>query len=138
MNSSRLRLKSAQTFVVVSVLVVVGCGAPFHSREVRTGQDTRRLTVGTVQREVRKGMSGAEVLEALGSPNVVSTDESGLEVWVYDRFATDVVSSESVGTLILLSGRSRAASRTQRTLTVIIKFDENKRVRDFAYHSSRF
>jgi len=138
MNSSKLKLSSVRAFVVVLVLVVVGCGAPFHSREVRTGQDARRLTVGTVQREVRKGMSGAEVLEALGSPNIVSTDESGLEVWVYDRFATDVVTSESVGTLILLSGSSGAASRTQRTLTVIIKFDENKRVRDFAYHSSRF
>ncbi len=138
MNGSKLKLSSVRAFVIVLVLVVFGCGAPFHSREVRTGQDARRLTVGTVQREVRKGMSGAEVLEALGSPNVVSSDESGLEVWVYDRFATDVVTSESVGTLILLSGSSGAASRTQRTLTVIIKFDENKRVRDFAYHSSRF
>ncbi len=137
MNSSRFKMSSAQALVVL-FLVVFGCGAPFHAREVRTGQDARRLTVGTVQREVRKGMSGAEVLEALGSPNVVSTDESGLEVWVYDRFATDVVTSESVGTLILLSGGSRAASRTQRTLTVIIKFDGDKRVRDFAYHSSRF
>ncbi len=138
MNGSTLELSWARALVVVLVLVVVGCGAPFHSREVRTGQDEGRITVGTVQREIRKGMSGAEVLEALGSPNVVSTDESGLEVWVYDRFATDVVTSQSVGTLILLSGSSGASSRTQRTLTVIIKFDEHKRVRDFAYHTSRF
>jgi outer membrane protein assembly factor BamE (lipoprotein component of BamABCDE complex) len=138
MNSSKIKLWSARVLVAALAMEVVGCGAPFHSKEVRTGQDADRLTVGTVQREIRKGMSGAEVLEALGSPNVVSTDESGLEVWVYDRFATDVVASESVGTLILLSGSSGAASRTQRTLTVIIKFDENKRVRDFAYHSSRF
>ena len=31
-----------------------------------------------------------------------------------------------------------AQSKTQRTLTVVIKFDEQKKVRDFAYHTSRF
>jgi len=31
-----------------------------------------------------------------------------------------------------------AQSKTQKTLTVIIKYDENKSVRDFAYHSSKF
>ena len=31
-----------------------------------------------------------------------------------------------------------AASTTQKTLTVIIKFDQDKKVRDFAYHASKF
>jgi len=31
-----------------------------------------------------------------------------------------------------------AASTSQRTLTVIIKFDNDKKVRDFAYHTSKF
>lgn len=112
------------------------------------------MTVGTVQREIRKGMSGAEVLETLGSPNVLSTDEAGREVWVYDKFATDVVVSESGwsvlgggvgfgnsavgGGLLGASGSSGAASKSQRTLTIVIKFDEQKKVRDFAYHASRF
>jgi outer membrane protein assembly factor BamE (lipoprotein component of BamABCDE complex) len=92
-----------------------------------------RVTVGTVQREVAKGMPGDQVLEALGSPNIVSTDEHGREVWVYDKFASDVVSSGS--SWFVTAG---ATSRTQRTLTIIIKYDEDKRVRDIAYHSSRF
>ncbi len=99
-------------------------------------------------------MSGGEVIEALGSPNVISTDEKGNEVWVYDKFATDVVASESgwsvLGAVVGagsgaaggagggLSGRSGAQSSSQRTLTVVVKFDEAKRVRDFAYHASRF
>jgi len=130
-----------------------GC-ASHHARNVQSGLDGDRLTLGTIQREVRKGMSGAEVLEALGSPNVVSTDEAGREVWVYDKFATDVVTSESGGKIvgIILSagsgaaggvggefgGHAGATSSSQRTLTVIIKFDDTKKVRDFAYHSSRF
>ena len=41
--------------------------------------------------------------------------------------------------LILGASQSAAAtSKSQRTLTVIVKFDENSKVRDFAYHSSRF
>ena len=36
------------------------------------------------------------------------------------------------------SARSGATSTSQRTLTVVIKFDEDKLVRDFSYHTSRF
>lgn len=130
--------RTALLFILCCTVGAGGCGAPYHARQVRTAEKANRLTVGTVQREIRKGMSGAEVLEVLGSPNVVSTDESGREVWVYDRFATDVATSQSAGTLILFGGGAAASSRTQRTLTIIIKFDDSKKVRDFAYHASRF
>jgi outer membrane protein assembly factor BamE (lipoprotein component of BamABCDE complex) len=113
-----------------------------------------RLTVGTVQKEIRVGMSGAEVAAVLGSPNIVSTDEERREVWIYDKMATDATYSTSSGgiaSLILGGGSSvagaasgsanqsaGASSTSQRTLTVIIKFDNDKKVRDFAYHTSRF
>jgi hypothetical protein len=35
-------------------------------------------------------------------------------------------------------GGSGATSESQRTLTVIVKFDEQKKLTDLAYHSSRF
>lgn len=113
-----------------------------------------RVTVGTVQKEIRIGMSGSEVAEALGSPNIVSTDEERREVWIYDKLATDVAYSNSSGGLSSLlvgigsavggaaAGSARrsagASSTSQRTLTVVIKFDNDKKVRDFAYHTSRF
>ena len=105
--------------------------------------DTRdRVTVGSVQKEIKVGMSSAQVAEVLGSPNIVTTDEERREVWIYDKFSTDVAVSENsgYGTLILLgvSGSSGARSTSQRTLTVIIKFDKDKKVRDFSYRSSRF
>jgi len=100
------------------------------------------MTVGKVQREIRIGMPSAQVIEALGSPNIVSTDENRLEVWVYDKIATDVSYSNSNGGVWLIlgavGGNSGAASISQRTLTVVIKFDADKKVRDFAYHSSSF
>ena len=36
------------------------------------------------------------------------------------------------------SASAGAASTSQRALTVIVKFDQEKKVRDFAYHQSRF
>jgi len=124
------------------VAVLAGCGAAQHAASTQEGLQGNRLTVGTVQKEIRKGMSGAEVAEALGSPNIVSTDEQGREVWIYDKISTDKVQSESsgYGTLILFGYRGSAgsSSTSQQTLTIIIKFDSDKKVRDFAYHASRF
>jgi hypothetical protein len=47
------------------------------------------MTVGKVQKEIRVEMSSADVAQALGSPNIVSTDEERREVWIYDKIATD-------------------------------------------------
>lgn len=99
-------------------------------------------------------MSGAEVAQVLGSPNIVSTDEQRREVWIYDKISTETAySSTSGGVRALFLGigsdvgggvgggygsSSGAVAKTQRTLTVIIKFDNAGRVRDFAYHTSSF
>lgn len=100
-----------------------------------------KLTVGQVQKEIRIGMSGAEVAQVLGSPNVVTTDELRREVWIYDKIATASINSGYVGgllTLVFVIPYGYSSSTSQQTLTVIIKFDEQKKVRDFAYHASRF
>ncbi len=83
-------------------------------------------------------MTNADVVQALGSPNIVTTDEQRRESWVYDKVSTNVSFSGS-GEGVQSEGRGAgAASRNQKTLTIIIKFDENKKVRDFAYHTSTF
>jgi len=127
--------------ICISLLAVLigGCApASYHRGQIRDDSGDR-LTVGTVQREIKVGMSSAQVAEILGSPNVVSTDEERREVWVYDKIATDVIYSNSgAGLKFLTSGNAGAASKSQRTLTVIIKYDHDSKVRDFAYHTSRF
>jgi outer membrane protein assembly factor BamE (lipoprotein component of BamABCDE complex) len=125
-------------FIGVVTLGNLGCSASYHADEVQKGLTGDRMTLGTVQREIQIGMSSAAVAEALGSPNVVTTDEKRREVWVYDKFATDVAASRGGWTLALVGQSAGAASKSQRTITIIIKFDEDKKVRDFAYHTSRF
>lgn len=133
-----------------SVAVVLGSCASWHAAQVQEGTASDKLTLGTVQREIRMGMSGAQVAEVLGAPNMVTTDEQRREVWVYDRVATETVHSTSTGLILggllggigagggLLGGTSGASSSTQRTITVVVKFDEDKKVRDFSYRSSNF
>ena len=75
----------------------LGCMSAQEHYEQTHGAQEREMTVGTVQREITKGMSGAQVAEVLGSPNIVTTDEEGREVWVYDKISTDVTYSQSSG-----------------------------------------
>lgn len=127
---------------LLTALLITGCqGAASHRAAVQD-DSTDRMTVGKVQREIRVGMSSAEVAQVLGSPNIVSTDEERREVWIYDKIATDrAQSSSSGGVSILILGAASSAgasSTSQRTLTVVVKFDNVGKVRDFAYHTTRF
>ena len=129
--------------IAIAAALIGGCvGAPSVDAD-------RNLTVGAVQKEIRIGMSGAEVAEVLGSPNIVSTDENRNEVWIYDKISSQTVQTDNRGAVAVIrfisdvgpiagSSRQQTETTSQRTLTVIIKFDEHDRVRDFAYHTSRF
>ena len=124
-------------------VVVSGCqSAGAHLDDVRAADSEKTLSVGKVQREIKVGMTGGQVAEVLGSPNIVSTDENRQEVWIYDKISTEQAYSQSEGgaTLILIGGANRTGARStnQRTLTIIIKFDKTGKVRDFAYHRSSF
>lgn len=140
--------------ILLAAAALTGCqSAAFHRADVQDNS-ADRMTVGKVQKEIRIGMSSADVAQALGSPNIVSTDEERREVWIYDKIATDRAYSSSSGGVNALilgfgggaagglgvggSSSAGASSTSQRTLTVIIKFDNDGKVRDFAYHTSRF
>ena len=134
--------------------LLAGCMSAAQHRQAVQDDTGERVTVGTVQKEIHVGMSSADVASVLGSPNIVSTDDQRREVWIYDKVATDYVHSSSSGGISALilgwgsqvaggaapgyGASSGAASTTQRTLTIIIKFDKEGKVRDFAYHTSKF
>jgi outer membrane protein assembly factor BamE (lipoprotein component of BamABCDE complex) len=145
-----MKLPTTALFLAAAAVALGGC---FSAQQHRAGvqdSETDRMTVGIVQKEIRVGMTSVEVAEALGSPNIVQTDEERREVWIYDKISTDVAYSRSGGAIVGLlfggsggglgggSADSGASSTSQRTLTVIIKYDSESRVRDFAYHASRF
>lgn len=154
-NNLTNRLPAKLLLLALGAVPLTGCQmASQHMADVQAGMTGENLSVGKVQREISVGMSSAQVVEVLGAPNIVTTDEQRREVWVYDKIATDraySASSGGIATLFLgagsgfgglggggFSGSSGAASTSQRTLTIIIKFDNAGRVRDFAYHQSKF
>lgn len=137
LRSRTFLIPTLTAFWIASLIGVAACRHPAPPSE-----QPEKLTVGTVQREIKVGMSAAAVAEILGAPNIVTTDEERREHWIYDKVSSDSVdTSNSVGGSIIIFGggtSQRERSRNQKTLTIIIKFDENKLVRDFAYNFSQF
>jgi hypothetical protein len=133
-----------------------GCGSDYHAKQIGE-EKISNVTVGKVQKEIVVGMSGAEVIGVLGSPNIITKDKGNKEVWVYDKLSTDFAFSNSGGqvSLLLLDGnmfgnRSLAGGQaggavnsgvtrlSQKTLTLIVKMTKKGTVEDFTYHASSF
>ena len=154
-------MRNKLTLTGFSLLIFVllsGCMTAAQHQQSLPSTQGRELTVGIVQKEIRLGMSQADVATALGSPNIVTRDNEGKETWIYDKIATEASYSRDSGglgggagsggvpgsTLILgwltggYSKEAGASSTTQKTLTVIIRYDRNGKVESFAYHSSKF
>ena len=143
----------ALVFSLGFVLLLGGCAAPVQRVEGSVDTSHSRLTLGKVQQTLRKGMRQDEILSSLGSPNMVTRDRNGLETWVYDRLSSEsstALASDQIGALggILggggifgISGSSGSSAsrevRSQKTLTVILKFKEQL-LDDFSYNSSSF
>jgi len=148
-----MRYVSLFTLVAIALHITSGCA----SRGELHSEEQRRMTVGTVQKEIRIGMSSVDVAAVLGAPNQVRY-QKGLEVWIYDRIATEAsyrnsdkgvggtVGAAGVAGNVLVLGNvsgARSSSKgvsatTQRSLTVIIRYDENDQVSEFSYQSSEF
>jgi len=131
--------------LVLAVMFGACVGVGHHAAAVGAAESGDKLTPGKVEMSIRKGMPQADVLGALGNPNIVSTDAKGQQVWTWDRMSTSEVRSAEQGGvggwLLVGFGHSSSASashRSQRTMTLIIYFDEKNCVRDLAYHSSSF
>ena len=142
--------------VLIALTIFVGCMAE-HQQNLASTKE-REMTLGIVQKEIKVGMSQADVAEALGSPNIVTKDSEDKETWIYDKIATEASYSRSSsgisggigaggvpGTTLILGGvgagyssQSGAASTTQKTLTVVIKFNDKKQIESFSYHASKF
>lgn len=145
-------------FVALGCVAISACSSTGGTIKNLHSTQEREMTLGIVQREIHRGMTQGEVATALGSPNIVSKDSLGQETWIYDKFATEASYGSEQGGAGILAGvggvagsvlllgipsahyetSSGAQATTQRTLTVVIKFDTQSRVDLLNYHSSSF
>jgi outer membrane protein assembly factor BamE (lipoprotein component of BamABCDE complex) len=139
----------------IGIALTSGC-ASTHKNDVVLEEKINNVSLGKIQKVLQVGMSGAEVISILGSPNIVTRDMTKHEVWVYDKISTNFAFSNSSGKLALslwgvtqpasvlynaepsVEKSAGASAMTQRTLTLIIKMNTNGAVDDFTYHASSF
>lgn len=135
------QLKNQKEFQVKKVLILLCTTLPLLTgcpSAVDRNLNEEKITVAKAQREIKIGMTSSDVIEVLGSPNMVTTDDQRRETWVYDRVSTNVSASSSGVWLLFVGSESASRSQNQRTLTIIVKFDEAGKVRDFAYRTASF
>lgn len=113
------------------------------SQQLAKNSADKNISVGTVQKEIKSGMSASDVVSALGSPNIVTSNDIGGETWVYDKISQEVSYSNdnTYGNFLLLIGGSKTSgysNTSQKTLTIIINLDDKSKVTTFKYHTSSF
>lgn len=92
--------------------------------------ETKKITLGVVQSKIKIGVTNSDVVNSLGSPNIVTTNRDGTETWVYDKFITE---SEYAGGFM-----SSTSASSSRTLLVILKFDKNQIVEKVDYRQTSY
>jgi len=137
--------------ILVTGVLFFNCAGPMPP-PAAASEPSDKLTLGTVQSQIKNGMSQTEVLSVLGSPNIVTKGAQGNEVWTYDKIGSSqsAGASATYGSRTLnqgfwvflfggVSSRSSASATTEsKSLTVIITFDENKNVSDVTYQSLKY
>ena len=96
------------------------------------------LSAGVVKTKVKKGItSQSEIIKLLGSPNIITKNKAGNEVWTYSRQSFDSQSGGFAGGLLFFGSKAFSSSASS-TFDLIITFDENDIVKDYSIVSSQF
>ena len=117
------------------------------------------LSYGGVTSQVQKSRTTQlELLQMFGGPSISTTDGEGTEVWVYERSVTETErrnksdgwqAAANLGGFFSAvgvagggsTGKSSESSSTTtsfRSLTVIVKFNPNKTVKEYSVRASQF
>jgi hypothetical protein len=129
MFKSIVTFGTKKIFLIFSCTFILAACAPqalISGRQI----DTQKITLGNVQRAVKKGATSSEVISVLSSPNIITSNRDGTETWVYDKVS---IESEYAGGL-----NSSTSMTASRTLLVVVKFDLNGRVEKVDYRQTSY
>ena len=144
------------TIIISVTILMLSCTPPEPIIIEVPVEKKDNLSLGKVQSQIKKGMNQTEVLEVLGSPNIVTKNSNGDEVWTYDRIGTFQSSSNNASATIgqaqlgrgfwafLFGGTTNSVQSNSdrntesKSLTVIITYNESKVVSDFTYQSLKY
>jgi len=122
-----------KTFTLFTLFLIASCAT--HQEPVQKSN----LTFATVKKGLVKGQTTqSEVLSLLGSPNIMTKNKLGEEIWSYSKESFSGQSS-SVGWFALLAGgQQNSGSSSSSTMDLIIVYDSNDVVKDYTVVSSKF
>ena len=126
-------MRALTIICLVFLLFSLGC------QENQATKGNSALTAGMVKQKIIKGeTTQSEIVEVFGSPNIVTKNKSGNEVWTYDRISAEKSSGDTFWTLGLFGASDNRSSTSSKTFTLMIEFDGGDVVKDFSYRASAF
>jgi hypothetical protein len=97
------------------------------------------LSYGTVKKNIIKGTTNqSDIVSLLGSPNLVTKNRSGDEVWTYTRQSYDSNSGAWGGGVILFGGGEAFSNTAASSFDLVLTFDEKDVVKDYSVVSSQY
>jgi len=118
--------------LVCLVTMLAGC-----QEESRTQGST--LTAGMAKAKIINGVTTqSEILEVFGSPNIITKNKSGNEVWTYDRVAMERSHEDGYWNILVAGKGGNKQTTSTKTFTLMIEFDGDGIVKDNSYRTSQF
>jgi len=115
----------------LSILACFGCTQTVPLAVIPARQiQTQKITLGALQLSIKKGSSSSDVINALSSPNIVTSNKDETETWVYDKMVTEQESATGTNGGVSIS--------SSRTMIVVIKFDKNRLVESVQYRQTSY
>lgn len=100
------------------------------------------FTLGKVQQVIHQGMSQAEIVSCLGSPNLITKNAEGCETWVYDKKSQSTKETCCRKWYwLFLKGKRKGCNSTetsQKSLSVTLNFDKDSCLESYSYNSSSY
>ncbi|MDR2526452.1 MAG: hypothetical protein LBC92_01085 [Rickettsiales bacterium] len=91
-----------------------------------------KTTTNTLEKqdEIKVGMKADALAEILGSPNMITTDSEGLEIWVYNKASLDAYKRN-----LLFVDEDHKIKRVlqYKDLIIVVKFDKQNRIKSLTY-----
>lgn len=131
LNTRLKKRQLAGALIILTAWYWPGCASAPHKNS--------GLTQGNVKSNVVKGQTTqAEIVQLLGSPNLVSKNKSGAEVWTYSRQSYDSESGGYGGGVILFGGSKAFSSSSSSSFDLILTFNDHDVVQDYSIVTSQF
>ena len=98
------------------------------------------LTMGVIKTRVQKGVtSQTDIVRLIGSPNLITKNKAGEEVWTYSRQSFDSEEGGFGGGFLFFGGAKAFSSSASKSFDLIITFDAGSSlVKDYSVVSSQF